>query len=154
MYFFGCHEQFSFPYAFSFFFNLLLVRDLGYNYHNHSHALQTLNFKIEKGESVAIVGKNGSGKSTLLKLLSGLYEPTEGIIKINGINLSEIDDISYKKEISVLFQDFLKFEATLLENIQIGDVDKGVNKQKIKSALQSADVNFLKTMMIIHMIVF
>ena len=120
------------------------VCDLAYHYPNNYQALQNLNFKIEKGESVAIVGKNGSGKSTLLKLLSGLYEPTDGTIKINGINLTKIDDNSYKKEISVLFQDFLKFEATLLENIQIGDVDREVNKLSIKNALKSANVNFLK----------
>lgn len=124
--------------------NSIEICHLSYCYSNHHQALRNINFKIEKGETIAIVGKNGSGKSTLLKLLCGLYCPSEGIIRINDINLSEINPASYRNAISVLFQDFLRFEGSLLENVHLGDIEKKVEKTDIKHALQSADINFLK----------
>ena len=122
----------------------LEVSNLSYSYSKGSPVLKNISFNINKGELVAIVGENGSGKSTLLKLLCGLYQPMEGNIKINGVDLSKVEQASYRQNVSVLFQDFLKFEASLLENIQIGDVEKEVKIEQIKKALYSADVNFLK----------
>jgi len=120
------------------------VTQLSYNYPNQQEAIKNLNFEISKGERVAIVGENGSGKSTLLKLLCGLYQPTLGNIMINEKKLSEISLNSYRKKISVLFQDFLKFEGSLLENVHIGFVEKNLQKESIKEALELAQVNFLK----------
>lgn len=73
---------------------------------------------------MAIVGKNGSGKSTILKLIVGLYKPREGKIKINKYDSDIIDMEIYQSKISVLFQDFLKYESTVLENIIISDIEK------------------------------
>ena len=120
------------------------VTNLTYSYPNKKEVLKTLNFEISRGERVAIVGENGSGKSTLLKLLCGLYEPTSGLITINGTALSEINRKSYKESISVLFQDFLKFEGSLLDNIHIGHIEKEKEKNDIKKMLEFANVNFLK----------
>ena len=119
------------------------VSGVDYVYQNGLFALNDVNFELFKGERVAIVGENGSGKSTLLKLLCGLYEPTNGMIEINGKRLSEINRDSYKNNISVLFQDFLQLEATLLENVKIGWVDAKVQKRHAKESLKRANVNFL-----------
>jgi len=122
----------------------LEVRNLTYDYPNQRNVLEALNFEILKGERVAIVGENGSGKSTLLKLLCGLYQPKEGSVLINGAPLSEIRMSSYRKNISVLFQDFLKFEGSLLDNIHIGHIEREVKKDDIKQALEFTNVNFFK----------
>lgn len=120
------------------------VSHLYYNYPDQKEVLRDLSFEIYKGERVAIVGENGSGKSTLLKLLCGLYQPKQGSIIINGEALSEINLESYRENISVLFQDFLKFEGSLIDNVHIGHIEKDMKRDHIKKALEFADVNFLK----------
>ncbi|MBV4438645.1 ABC transporter ATP-binding protein [Clostridium tyrobutyricum] len=122
----------------------LKVKNVCFDYPNKKNILRNISFEVKKGECVAIVGKNGSGKSTLLKLLCGLYEVNNGCIEINGQNINEIDIESYKAQISVLFQDFLKFEGSLLENIHIGNIGNPLNKKDIKESLDFADVDFLK----------
>jgi len=114
-----------------------------YTYQTGATVLHNINFEILQGECVAIVGENGSGKSTLLKLLCGLYIPANGMIEVNGKNLADIDEDSYKNHISVLFQDFLKLEDSLLENIKIGWLEQQVQKSHIKASLTRANVNFL-----------
>lgn len=120
------------------------VKNLNYQYSANKQVLSNINFELRKGERIAIVGENGSGKSTLLKLLCGLYQPLSGEIKINGINLRDISTESYKEKISVLFQDFLKLEASLLSNVHLGHIEKAILKEEIEEALESADVGFLK----------
>lgn len=118
------------------------VNELYFDYPNKKNALKGINLEINKGETVSIVGKNGSGKTTLLKILCALYNPTNGVVKINGIDLKDINIDSYHKQISVLFQDYLKFEGSLLENVQIGDIDKKINTKEIERSLKSAGVDF------------
>jgi ABC-type multidrug transport system fused ATPase/permease subunit len=91
------------------------------------------------------VGKNGSGKSTLFKIICGLYKSTRGCFFVNGQDINEYDVESYRKRTSVLFQDFLKFEGSLEENIVIGDITKQSNQDEIYVALNKANVNFLKS---------
>ncbi len=79
--------------------------------------LQDLSFKIDAGESIALVGANGAGKSTLVKLLMRFYEPDSGEILVNGSNIKEFTVESYRKAISAVFQDFSKFSLSLSENI-------------------------------------
>jgi len=124
--------------------NSLKISRVFYNYPNQQDVLKDVSFELFKGERVAIVGENGSGKSTLLKLLCGLYEPSDGVISINGQVFNNINMDSYKKNISVLFQDFLKLESSLLENIHIGHIDEEINQEKIKEALDFAGVDFFK----------
>lgn len=98
--------------------------NVSFKYPNSSqYALDNISFIININEKVCIVGRNGSGKSTLLKLLIGLYTPTKGKILINGINIKDLDLDTYYKKISVLFQDFGKYELSVRENVSLSKID-------------------------------
>ncbi|RHW53250.1 ABC transporter ATP-binding protein [Lactobacillus bombicola] len=114
------------------------IRAINLKYGNNKNRLilKNINFSIKKGMLVAIVGKNGSGKTTLVKLLSGLYEPYEKkSLLINNVDITDYKKGSLHKKISVLFQDFVKYEFTLQENIGIGDIDEINNTEKMKEIL-------------------
>ncbi|WP_044763707.1 ABC transporter ATP-binding protein [Streptococcus suis] len=104
--------------------------------------LEDINVEFNKGELVAIVGKNGSGKSTLVKLLSGLYQPSEGQIYYNNESSDVLDLSYYQNNVSVLFQDFVKFELSVRENIGLSDVNS-ISDSKIKKHIDSLKLNFL-----------
>jgi ABC-type multidrug transport system fused ATPase/permease subunit len=89
--------------------------------------LQNLSFTINPGEKIAIVGVNGSGKTTLIKLLCRVYDPTEGNIFINGIDLRDIHLEDWHNAIGILFQDFPVYNLTIRESIGVGRVDSGDN---------------------------
>jgi ATP-binding cassette subfamily B protein len=100
--------------------------------------LSNLNVTIAPGEHIALVGRNGVGKTTLVKLLCRLYDPTEGRILVDGIDLREFDTVALRKEISVVFQDFAKYQLTAKENIWLGDTSGMPDDIRIQSAaLQS-----------------
>ncbi len=80
-------------------------------------ALNDISFKIQKGETISIVGKNGAGKSTLIKLLLGIYKPTSGEIYFNDQNINDIDYSEYISIFATVFQDYKLFSMTLMENI-------------------------------------
>ncbi|RKD35048.1 ABC transporter ATP-binding protein [Lacrimispora algidixylanolytica] len=117
----------------------------GYDYPEFKDALRNVSLKINIGEQIAIVGKNGSGKSTLFKIICGLYKTSRGCFLVNGQDINKYNVESYRKSTSVLFQDFLKFEGSLEENIIIGDINKQGNPDDIYMALDKANVNFLKS---------
>lgn len=104
--------------------------------------LEDINVEFNKGELVAIVGKNGSGKSTLIKLLSGLYQPSEGQIYYNNESSDVLDLSYYQNNVSVLFQDFVKFELSVRENIGLSDVNS-ISDSKIKKHIDNLKLNFL-----------
>lgn len=104
--------------------------------------LEDINVEFNKGELVAIVGKNGSGKSTLVKLLSGLYQPSEGQIYYNNESSDVLDLSYYQNNVSVLFQDFVKFELSVRENIGLSDVNS-ISDSKIKKHIDNLKLNFL-----------
>jgi ATP-binding cassette subfamily B protein len=85
-------------------------------------ALTDVSFQIFPGESLALVGENGSGKTTLIKLLTRLYEPTEGNIILDGLDLREWDVEALRQRIGVIFQDFGRYQFSVGENIGAGDV--------------------------------
>lgn len=123
----------------------LSLNKVSYNYPHHPDALKEASLKLDKGDQIAIVGQNGSGKSTLFKMLAGLYCPSEGKIIVN--NTEDRKDINidlYREKISALFQDFMKYEGSLEENITLGDIKKEKCQASIKTALRLADVDFLK----------
>lgn len=100
-------------------------QNVSFRYPGTSHwSLRNINLTIEKGEDVAIVGHNGAGKSTLIKLLFRFYDPTEGRILVDGVDLRDIDPEHWYQHIGVLFQDFAKYNLTLSENIRFGDIEK------------------------------
>lgn len=88
------------------------------------YVLQNINLKINNQDKIAIVGENGSGKSTFVKLLAGFYHNYEGTILINGIALESIDRESLQKQMGIVFQDYVKYEFTLKENLQLGQMHK------------------------------
>lgn len=96
--------------------------------------LQNVNFTLGPMERIAIVGENGQGKTTLVKLLTRLYDPTEGQILLDGKDLREYDLESLWKEIGVIFQDFMRYEMTAAENIAVGRIEDLDNQFRIRAA--------------------
>ncbi len=96
--------------------------------------LSEINFTIAAGEKVAFVGQNGAGKTTLIKLLLRFYEPTQGAIYLDGININRFNKAEYQQMFGVIFQDFFKYEFTVKENIAIGKIDELGNAQRITNA--------------------
>lgn len=102
--------------------------------------LHDVNFNINKGEKIAIVGENGSGKSTLIKLLMRFYDPSKGEVDLNGNNLKDYDIKTYRNKLSATFQDYSKFKLSLFENVS---VFRYGNEDKVKDALKSAGLSTL-----------
>jgi ATP-binding cassette subfamily B protein len=105
-------------------------------------ALKDVSFTIDAHQHVAIVGENGAGKSTLIKLLTGLYQPSDGTILLDGINLSEYDVASWHKQIGVLQQEFIHYDfATAGDNVRFGAVDGTHSEGGLQEALQLAEAD-------------
>jgi ABC-type bacteriocin/lantibiotic exporter with double-glycine peptidase domain len=104
---------------------------------SEKNVLDNLSFKIIKGEKIAIVGNNGAGKTTLVKLISALYQPSGGNIKINGKNIAEYNRDEYQSIISPVFQDIYLFPASIAENIVLCD-KSDININKLSKAIQFA----------------
>ena len=86
--------------------------------------LDRLNFHLRPGERVALIGENGQGKTTIVKLITRLYDPTEGQILLDGVDLREYNLEDLYREIGVIFQDFMRYEMTARENIAVGQIEK------------------------------
>ncbi|AEP88270.1 ABC transporter ATP-binding protein [Bacillus spizizenii] len=124
----------------------VVFQNVSFMYPNQGEqTLRHINVSLHKGERIAIVGPNGSGKSTFIKLLTGLYEVQQGDILINGISIKELDMDSYMNQIAALFQDFMKYEMTLKENIGFGQVDKLHQTNKMHEVLDIVKADFLKS---------
>ncbi len=87
--------------------------------------LKGLSLELRAGEKIALVGVNGAGKSTLIKLLLCFYRPTSGRITVDGVDLQEINPASLRDNLSCVFQDFLRYELTLFDNVALGRVGAG-----------------------------
>ncbi|HVZ11811.1 MAG TPA: ABC transporter ATP-binding protein [Patescibacteria group bacterium] len=110
-------------------------RDVTFIYANSKKpTLKNFSLTINPGEKVAFVGENGAGKTTLIKLLARFYDVTSGEILINGHNIKEIDLASWYKMLGVIFQDFIKYEYTLSENIHFGKIYEEINLEAIQEA--------------------
>jgi ATP-binding cassette subfamily B protein len=97
-------------------------------------ALSNISLQIKPGESLALVGENGSGKTTLIKLLTRLYDPTEGRILLDGLDLQEWDVEALRQRVGVIFQDFGRYQFSVGENIGAGDVRHIDDKQRWQDA--------------------
>jgi len=86
--------------------------------------LNGLNFQLSPGERVALIGENGQGKTTIVKLITRLYDPTEGQILLDGVELRDYDLEDLYREIGVIFQDFMRYEMTARENIAVGKIEE------------------------------
>ncbi len=99
-------------------------------------ALRDVNLTIAPGEKVALVGPNGAGKTTLIKLLTRLYDPSEGQILLDGVDLRDYDPDVLRKRIGVIFQDFVKYQLTARENIGFGQIDKSDDVERVRDAAE------------------
>ncbi|MGH9344174.1 MAG: ABC transporter ATP-binding protein, partial [Terriglobia bacterium] len=105
--------------------------------------LSNLNFRLEPGERIALIGENGQGKTTIVKLLTRLYDPTKGEILLDGVDLREYDLEDLSREIGVIFQDFMRYEMTAAENIAMGKVDWLEERGKIEEAARKSGAHEL-----------
>ena len=101
--------------------------------------LKNINLKFRPGETVVLVGLNGAGKTTFIKLLTRLYDPTEGRILLDGRDIKEYDTAELYKTFGIIFQDFGKYAATITENIEFGNIDKDHDSEKVREAAYQAN---------------
>lgn len=110
-------------------------KHVGFKYPgSETWVLKDVNLTFNPDENVAIVGENGAGKTTIVKLLSRLYDPHEGEILLDGINIKEFDPLDYREKIGVVFQDFARFFLTARENVGLGYINEIDNLDRIKEA--------------------
>ncbi len=96
--------------------------------------LEGLDFHLRPGERVALIGENGQGKTTIVKLITRLYDPTEGEILLDGVDLREYSLEDLYREIGVIFQDFMRYEMTARENIAVGRIEQLQDLDLIRAA--------------------
>ena len=99
-------------------------------------AVRGLDFSLAPGERLALVGENGAGKTTLVKLLARLYDTTEGRILLDGVDLREYDLHSLRRNVGVIFQDFVRYDFLLKENIAVGDIEGIADQRRIEAAAE------------------
>jgi ATP-binding cassette subfamily B protein len=117
-------------------------RNVSFKYPGNSRlVLNGLNFHLHPGERVALIGENGEGKTTLVKLMTRLYDPVEGQILLDGIDLREYDLADLYREIGVIFQDFMRYEMTARDNIAVGQIGAIDNLAQLKNAAGKSMAN-------------
>jgi ATP-binding cassette, subfamily B, bacterial len=107
------------------------------------NALAELSFTIKPGETLAVVGRNGAGKTTLFKLICRLYDPIEGRILIDGVDIREFDPAKLRAQIGAMFQDYVTYQATAAENIGLGNVGDITDRDSIVGAGRQAGADEL-----------
>jgi ATP-binding cassette subfamily B protein len=111
--------------------------DVGFRYPGAERwAVRNLSFHLRAGEVLALVGENGAGKTTLVKLLARLYDPDEGRILLDGHDLKEYDLFELRRNIGVIFQDFVRFHLTAADNIAVGSIDARGDRERIVRAAE------------------
>jgi ATP-binding cassette, subfamily B, bacterial len=100
--------------------------------------LNGLNFSLHPGERVALIGENGEGKTTIVKLMTRLYDPFDGQVLLDGIDLREYDLEDLYREIGVIFQDFMRYEMTARENIAVGRIEQVGNLPALEQSAQKS----------------
>jgi ATP-binding cassette subfamily B protein len=112
---------------------------VGYHYPGSERdVLCSVDFTIAPGEHVALVGANGAGKTTLIKLMCRLYDPTEGRITIDGLDLRELSLQELRARIAVVFQDFCCYQLTTMENVWLGDISGPPDPERVRAAAAAA----------------
>jgi ATP-binding cassette subfamily B protein len=113
--------------------------NVGFRYLNSERwAIRHLSFTLRPGEKLALVGENGAGKTTLIKLLARLYDPVEGQILLDGVDLKEYDPEALRQNIGIIFQDYLRYQMTFAQNIAVGNIAHKDDRALIESAAQQS----------------
>lgn len=116
-----------------------VFENVGFKYSNANYfANRHLNFTLAAGEKLALVGENGAGKTTLVKLLARLYDPTEGRILLDGYDLREYDLAALRKNVGVIFQDYIRYQMTAAQNIAVGNIDEVTNRELVERSAQKS----------------
>jgi ATP-binding cassette subfamily B protein len=114
-------------------------QNVGFRYQRaEKWASRHLNFTLKAGEKIALVGENGAGKTTLVKLLARLYEPSEGKILLDGLDLRLYDLVSLRQNIGIIFQDYLRYQMRVSDNIAVGNILQKENAGLIVSAAEQS----------------
>lgn len=114
-------------------------RNVSFRYPGSSRlVLDRLNFQLKPGERVALVGENGQGKTTIVKLITRLYDPLEGQVLLDGVDLREYSLEDLYREIGVIFQDFMRYEMTARENIAVGQIDALASLEDLQLAAKKS----------------
>jgi ABC-type multidrug transport system fused ATPase/permease subunit len=120
---------------------MIELKNVTKTYPNGTRALHNVDLKIDDGEFVFIVGPNGAGKTTLIKLLTRLYDVTEGEILLDGRDIRAYDLKELYSLYGIIFQDYVKYALSVKENIAFGDISQGIDEQKIKEAAEKSDAD-------------
>ena len=119
-------------------FEELRMENVSFSYPgSEARCLRNITLRLHRGEKAALVGYNGAGKTTLIKLLMRLYDPDEGAIYLNGIDIREFPLEEYRRTIGAVFQDYCLFSTTVAENV-LADLDEGRQDREIVDALRAA----------------
>jgi ATP-binding cassette, subfamily B, bacterial len=114
-------------------------RNVNFSYAGSEHpVVQNINFRLYPGEKVALIGENGAGKTTLVKLLARLYDPTSGQILLDGRDLREYDVEDLRREIGVIFQDYMRYDMLIRENIGFGNIDSLNDHARMETAARKS----------------
>lgn len=118
------------------------LRDVRFAYpHSDRLTLDSVSLHIRPGEHVALVGENGCGKTTLVKLLARLYDPTGGAITLDGHDLREFAVKDLRRALSVVFQDYARYDMSALDNIWLGDADRPADEERVRAAAKVAGIH-------------
>ncbi len=117
--------------------NSIKIEGVSYRYQGKKeYALKEINLEIKPGELTIFMGNNGSGKTTLMKIIMGVYNDYTGNVLINGHNLRELNMTHYRNKVSVLFQNYIKYESSIEDNIRYGNVNITKQSKYIKNILR------------------
>jgi ATP-binding cassette subfamily B protein len=110
-------------------------RDVSFSYPGASrHVLHNINLRLKPQERIALIGENGAGKTTLVKLLARLYDPTSGVILLDGVDLRDYSLEDLRKEVGVIFQDYMRYDMLVRENIGFGRIEELSNERRVRNA--------------------
>jgi ATP-binding cassette subfamily B protein len=114
-------------------------RHVSFSYPGASHrVLSDINLTFDRDERIALVGENGAGKTTLVKLLARLYDPTEGEILLDGIDLRQYEVEELRREIGVIFQDYMRYDMLASENIGFGRIENAQNEDRVRRSAEKS----------------
>jgi ATP-binding cassette subfamily B protein len=111
--------------------------DVGFAYPGTSRrVLEAVNLTIAPGQVIALVGENGSGKTTLMKLLCRLYDPDSGKVTVDGVDIRQLDPVKWRRQISVILQDYVQYQLPVWENVWLGDAGSAPDRERIIRAAE------------------